>query len=153
MKEEDIHQDITTTWVWDSTQIDLFQFVTRLLQIMIQTTLMLMKLPENYFRQKKHGLIGIYLSRWWSYFPSTTDLQNVLKRTVICNRKGDSKTSCAYVNDAMKASCTFYFKESLETEKKLPLNLIIKNWRYKRGWAGQQNYIWVCQPWRAVHAK
>jgi hypothetical protein len=54
------------------------------------------------------------------------------KETVMCNRKGENKTSRAYVNGALKAGCTFHFKlASLETEKYLPPNLTVKRWRYK----------------------
>ena len=52
------------------------------------------------------------------------------KETVMCNRKGENKTSRAYVNGALKAGCTFHFKlASLETEKYLPPNLLLKKWR------------------------
>jgi hypothetical protein len=61
--------------VVDLTWIDLWNTVIRLLQIMIQTSQNLMKLPENYFRQKKYVLVTTYLSRLWSYFPNTMDLQ------------------------------------------------------------------------------
>ena len=48
---------------------------------------------------------------------------------VMCNRKGENMTSCAYVNGALKAVCTFHFKlASLETEKYLPPNSIVKKW-------------------------
>jgi hypothetical protein len=49
------------------------------------------------------------------------------KETVMCNRKGENKTSRAYMNGALKAGCIIHFKlASLETEKYLPLNLTVK---------------------------
>ena len=55
------------------------------------------------------------------------------KETVMCNRKGENKTSHAYVNGALKAGCTFHFKlASLETEKYLHPNSTVKKWRYKQ---------------------
>jgi hypothetical protein len=39
------------------------------------TSHIVMNLPENYFRQKKYGLVMTYVLRPWSYFPSTMDLQ------------------------------------------------------------------------------
>jgi len=57
------------------------------------------------------------------------------KEILMCNRKGEHKTSRAYVNGALKADCTFHFKLALlETEKYLPPNSTVKKSRYKKMW-------------------
>jgi len=59
----------------------------------------------------------------------------IKKETLIFNRKGENKTSRAYVNGALNAGCTYHFKlASLETKKYLPPNSTVKKWRYKKRW-------------------
>jgi hypothetical protein len=120
--------------LWDSTRIDSLNIVTGLLQIMIQNLQILMPFPTGEV-WVSHDLLVKAMELLSNYHGLTTCIKKV---TVMCNRKGENKTSRACVNGAVKAGCTFYFKlASMETEKYLPPNSTVKkSGGTKRGGTG-----------------